>query len=210
MASSTHGATPRSGTVRVPVRMMRPSVLGFGKAVWRFSSGAVDADFVRRAGRMLRGQSPEPGKALDPDAPLGITPFTFAPLALKATKASYVFDARGVRLEGVRRMPLAVEWSEVRRVSVRLLDMRFHGLTELQLVLWPADENVFARAHPRGAQAWDPELRALVLPLSRALEIPQRSIDGVLAGAAYAGDLFDGTLEHVQAPPQPPPGQGPA
>lgn len=191
--------------VRVPIQVLRPSLVGFGKAVWNFGSGATGNAFVRRlrntrGSRADRGARPDVGEddVADPGhSLLGITPMTFAPVALKDSGAAWVFDRHGVRVEGSAQISFALPWHEVDRVALQLVEARRLGMQVLQVALWPAAEQTFLAAHPECGPGWDADMRAVVVAVCKAVEVPQESTTLTLSGLAHAGGRFGGELERI-------------
>ncbi|MFM9372620.1 hypothetical protein [Streptomyces sp. Da 82-17] len=181
---------PPSGTVRAPVRVMRPSPVAFVKAVRGFASGATGDAFTKRLRRAAR----------TPDADLtqGVNATTYAPLALRDTGAACLFDQYGLRLEGSSELALAVPWTEVGRVALQVQHSPLLGLKMLRLVLWPTHPQTFLTAHPGSAPAWDPALGACTLAVVKGTSIPQDSVELALAGLQFAGGRFDGRVEEVR------------
>ncbi|MGW7351296.1 hypothetical protein [Streptomyces sp. NPDC054784] len=192
---------PRSptGTVRVPVRVTRPSPVAFAKAVRAFATGATGSAFTRR----LRGAAHDPGH--DPDRgicsgpSLGVDATTFAPLALRETGAVHVFDAGGLRLEGSAEVSLALTWSEVDRVVPDVRHSPFLGLRMLRLLVWPTHPDTFLAAHPGSAPAWDAERGRCALAVVTAPAVPRDSLDLTLAGLTFAGERFDGRVRESRS-----------
>ncbi|PZT70342.1 hypothetical protein DN402_33445 [Streptomyces sp. SW4] len=174
----------------MPVRVMRPSLAAFAKAVWGFAGGATEAAFTKRLRRAAL--------APDPDPTLGVDAMTFAPLALRETGAVYVFDQAGLRLEGSSEVSLALSWSEVARVALQVQHSPTLGLRMLRVVLWPVDPQTFLAAHPGSAQAWDAETGGCALAVVKATAVPRDSLDLTLAGLRFAGERFDGRVEEVR------------
>ena len=178
------------GVVRVPVSTPRLSPTALGRSVWAFASGGTGTDFKDRFRRALRDRRPQ--------ALVDIDAMTFSPLASRESGASYVFDAHGVRLEGYRKLRLALTWSEIGRVALQLQHSKLLGLRSLRLVVWPVDHQAFAAAHPECGILWDEEVGGYSLNLSTGTVISQTKMDLAVVGVAHAGGRFSGQVEDVR------------
>lgn len=168
--------------VRVPIATPRFSLGRFVGTVFRFMTG--------------EGAKPNPDAqpTAEPNA------MTFAPLALRDSGASYVFDADGVRLEGYKRLPFAILWSETKQVRMQVERSQMLGLSSLQCLVWPADLEGFAAAHPQFSEFWDATVGAFSLTMQKAPTIDSQTIALAMAGARHAGHRFDGALGHRELP----------
>lgn len=173
--------------VRVPRLAMRPAPVEFAKAVWSYASGAGGRDLLRRVGRGAGSR-----ESVELDA------MTFAPLGLRETGEVYLFDEWGLCLAAGSNEPwLAVSWAEIDKASLQVQSSQLLGLKMLRLVFWPLQPQIFRTAHPECARLWEPSREGYALAIVTAREVPQSSIDQMMAALAHAGTRYDGRVDHL-------------
>ncbi|MEO9322671.1 hypothetical protein ABFT23_04220 [Nocardioides sp. C4-1] len=168
--------------VRVPISTPRFFPVRLVRNVLAFGTGRMSEVTARR----FRDDA-------HPEAP-PVTAMTFSPLSVRETGAAYVFDARGLRLEGYRRLRLAVEWTELDRVVLEVQSFAALGLEGLRVAIWPHDPHGFARAH-RGVEAtWDETAGTWSLVLAKAPVVPPEKVEAAVVGLRHAGHRFTGEV----------------
>lgn len=155
--------------MRVPISTPRFSPSALARNLWRFATGGLSAGSKQT------------------DA------MTFAPLKVRASGASWVFDTAGMRLEGYR-LTVSLAWVELARADLELQSSSSLGLEALRVAVWPLDPAAFGAAHPEARALWDDTIGTWSAVLGKGPTISQTTIDLALAGLAHAGPRFSGAL----------------